>query len=75
MSTNVIRQAPCPDCRLRQSRGLSPWTWCETCYGSGYVPLIAKPQPSGKALLRAALIFGLAFLIGVLLVLRQLRLI
>jgi hypothetical protein len=35
---------------------------------------VYKPQPSGKALLRAALIFGLAFLIGVLLVLRQLRL-
>lgn len=66
MSTNVIRQAPCPDCRLRQSRGLSPWTWCETCYGSGYVPLIAKPQPSGKALLRAAGIVLGFFTLGVL---------
>jgi hypothetical protein len=35
---------------------------------------VYKPQPSGKALLRAALIFGLTFLAGVLLVLRQLRL-
>ena len=70
MSTNVIRQAPCPDCAKRTD----PFLWCERCFGSGYVPLIAKPQPSGKALLRAALIFGLTFLAGVLLVLRQLRL-
>ena len=65
----MTHSIPCPDCPKAD-----PWFFCERCLGSGRIALVAKPQPSGKALLRAALIFGLTFLAGVLLVLRQLRL-
>ena len=66
----MIHSIPCPDC----SKRMDSFLWCERCLGSGRIALIAKPQPSGKALLRAAGIWFGFFLLGILLVLRQLRL-
>jgi hypothetical protein len=58
---STVRAIPCSACINRKD----DWEWCPACLGSRLIPLIAKPQPSGKALLRAALVVLAGFLAGV----------